>query len=67
MPWFWLVGVVSCAMNGKYRRLPALTTHFLIQATQLLSQPEHPMYNIVLNYVFLKPDFKIYFVCITLV
>ncbi|XP_050733231.1 nucleolar pre-ribosomal-associated protein 1-like [Eriocheir sinensis] len=62
LPWFWMVGVVSCAMNGKYRRLPALTTHFLIHGTQLLSQPEHPLYNIVLNYVFLKPDFKLYFV-----
>lgn len=62
LPWFWMVGVVSCALNGKKRRLPALTTHFLIHASQLLSQPEHPLYHVVLNYVFLKPDFKLYFV-----
>ncbi|XP_045111061.1 nucleolar pre-ribosomal-associated protein 1-like [Portunus trituberculatus] len=62
LPWFWLVGVVSCALKGKQRRLPALTTHFLIHASQLLSQPEHPLYYIVLNYVYLKPDFKLYLV-----
>nr|XP_045624958.1 nucleolar pre-ribosomal-associated protein 1-like [Procambarus clarkii] len=62
LPWLWLVGVVSCAFEGKQRRLPALTTHFLIRASQLLSQPGHPMYKPVLNYLFLKPAFKVYYV-----
>lgn len=62
LPWMWLVGVVSYALEGKQRRLPALTTHFLIRASQLLSQPRHPMYQPVLNYLFLKPAFKLYYV-----
>ncbi|KAG7175228.1 nucleolar pre-ribosomal-associated protein 1-like [Homarus americanus] len=62
LPWLWLVGVVSFAFGGKQRRLPALTTHFLIRASQLLSQPDHPMYQPVLNYLFIRPAFELYYV-----
>lgn len=62
LPWQWLVGVVSCSFDGHRRRLPALTAHFLVQATHLLSQPTHPMFMPVLNYAFLFPVFRTYFV-----
>ncbi|KAK4315095.1 hypothetical protein Pmani_013657 [Petrolisthes manimaculis] len=62
LPWQWLVGVVSCSFEGQQRRLPALAAHFLVKATQLFSQPEHPMYHPVLNYAFILPVFKTYFV-----
>ncbi|XP_071537756.1 nucleolar pre-ribosomal-associated protein 1 [Panulirus ornatus] len=60
LPWLWLVGVVSCAFEGEQRPLPALSTHFVIHASRLLSHPEHPMYRPVLNYLFIRPVFKLY-------
>ncbi|KAK3893462.1 hypothetical protein Pcinc_002725 [Petrolisthes cinctipes] len=62
LPWQWLVGVVSCSFEGQQRRLPALAAHFLVEATKLFSQPEHSMYQPVLNYAFIFPVFKTYFV-----
>lgn len=59
LPWLWLVGVVSCTFDGVKRRLPPLTTQFLIRSSLLISQPSHRMYQPVMNYLFLKPAFDL--------
>ncbi|XP_076033251.1 nucleolar pre-ribosomal-associated protein 1 [Oratosquilla oratoria] len=60
LQWIWTVNVIRHALRAEYRRLPSITTHFLIHCVHLIPQPSHVMYSTVLNYLYLRPAFKIF-------
>ena len=57
--YMWFVGIISYSMESKPRRISTLLAYFFIKASDLLTQPDHIMFMPVMNYMYLRPSFKL--------